>query len=125
MVSILNNFIVFILLYNIINYNYQDIKNMDQEILECFFLFLQVTHNHRFVVTHNGHNTWTLHIKHVQQNDSGTYMCQVNTNPAKNQVSAFPFQFTIWIGLDWILYFIFLPRPVINKASGKFLWKCF
>lgn len=37
-----------------------------------------VTNNHRYSVTHNGHNTWTLHIKNVQQMDSGTYMCQVS-----------------------------------------------
>ncbi|CAL8139264.1 unnamed protein product [Orchesella dallaii] len=44
-----------------------------------------VTHNHRYSVTHNGHNTWTLHLKNVQQNDSGTYMCQVNTDPQRSQ----------------------------------------
>jgi len=44
-----------------------------------------VTHNHRFSVTHNGHNTWTLHIKNVQQNDSGSYMCQINTDPQRSQ----------------------------------------
>ncbi|CAL8085091.1 unnamed protein product [Orchesella dallaii] len=44
-----------------------------------------VTHNIRYSLTHNGHNTWTLHIKNVQQNDSGTYMCAVNTNPTRSQ----------------------------------------
>lgn len=43
--------------------------------------------NQRLSVTHNGHNTWKLHIAHVQLNDSGTYMCQVNTDPMRSQVS--------------------------------------
>lgn len=33
--------------------------------------------NPRLSVTHNGHNTWKLHINHVQLNDTGSYMCQV------------------------------------------------
>lgn len=45
--------------------------------------------NQRLSVTHNGHNTWKLHIAHVQLNDSGSYMCQVNTNPMRSQVSLF------------------------------------
>lgn len=32
--------------------------------------------NPRLSVTHNGHNTWKLHISDVQLNDSGSYMCQ-------------------------------------------------
>lgn len=46
-----------------------------------------VTHNPRLSVTHNGHDTWKLHISNVQQNDSGSYMCQVNTDPMRSQVS--------------------------------------
>uniref|UniRef100_A0A1B0FL67 Ig-like domain-containing protein n=1 Tax=Glossina morsitans morsitans TaxID=37546 RepID=A0A1B0FL67_GLOMM len=46
-----------------------------------------VSLNPRLSVTHNGHNTWKLHISHVHLNDSGSYMCQVNTDPMKSQVS--------------------------------------
>ncbi|XP_012271975.1 lachesin [Orussus abietinus] len=45
-----------------------------------------VTHNSRLSVTHNGHNTWKLHVSNVQRNDSGTYMCQVNTDPMRSQM---------------------------------------
>lgn len=45
-----------------------------------------VAHNPRMSVTHNGHNTWKLHLSNVQPNDSGTYMCQINTDPMKSQV---------------------------------------
>uniref|UniRef100_A0A1A9Z437 Ig-like domain-containing protein n=2 Tax=Glossina TaxID=44049 RepID=A0A1A9Z437_GLOPL len=44
-----------------------------------------VSLNPRLSVTHNGHNTWKLHISHVHLNDSGSYMCQVNTDPMKSQ----------------------------------------
>ncbi|XP_011692202.1 PREDICTED: lachesin-like isoform X2 [Wasmannia auropunctata] len=44
-----------------------------------------VAHNSRLSVTHNGHNTWKLHVTNVQPNDSGTYMCQVNTDPMRSQ----------------------------------------
>lgn len=45
-----------------------------------------VAQNPRLSVTHNGHNTWKLHISNVQNNDSGTYMCQINTDPMRSQV---------------------------------------
>ncbi|XP_029176542.1 lachesin [Nylanderia fulva] len=45
-----------------------------------------VAHNNRLAVTHNGHNTWKLHVSNVQKNDSGTYMCQVNTDPMRSQM---------------------------------------
>lgn len=45
-----------------------------------------VAQNQRITVTHNGHNTWKLHVSNVQKNDSGTYMCQINTDPMRSQV---------------------------------------
>ena len=42
--------------------------------------------NPRLSVTYNNHNTWKLRVSNVQANDSGTYMCQVNTDPMKSQV---------------------------------------
>jgi len=45
-----------------------------------------VTNNQRMTVSHNGHNTWKLHIKDVQRNDSGHYMCQINTEPMVSQI---------------------------------------
>ncbi|XP_026824045.1 uncharacterized protein LOC105281462 isoform X2 [Ooceraea biroi] len=40
-----------------------------------------ITKNHRIAVSHSGHRTWSLHIKDTRRNDSGWYMCQVNTDP--------------------------------------------
>ena len=47
-----------------------------------------VTHNPRMSVTHNGRDSWTLKINNVQQNDSGLYSCQINTEPMTTQVGA-------------------------------------
>lgn len=45
-----------------------------------------ITHNPRVSVSHNDHTTWNLHIKNVQEEDRGQYMCQINTDPMKSQV---------------------------------------
>ncbi|CAG9762812.1 unnamed protein product [Ceutorhynchus assimilis] len=45
-----------------------------------------ITHNPRISVSHNDHVTWNLHIKNVQEEDKGQYMCQINTDPMKSQV---------------------------------------
>lgn len=46
-----------------------------------------ITNNGRLSVTHNDFNTWTLVIRNVKMEDRGLYMCQVNTDPMKMQVS--------------------------------------
>lgn len=58
-----------------------------------------VAHNPRLSVTHNGHNTWKLHVSSVQRSDAGEYMCQINTDPMKTQVRNFAF--TAWVTLDF------------------------
>ncbi|XP_076682597.1 neurotrimin [Andrena cerasifolii] len=40
-----------------------------------------ITKNHRIAITHSGHRTWSLHIKHTKETDRGWYMCQLNTDP--------------------------------------------
>lgn len=45
-----------------------------------------ITHNPRVSVSHNDHTTWNLHIRSVQEEDRGQYMCQINTDPMKSQV---------------------------------------
>lgn len=48
-----------------------------------------ITHNPRVSVSHLDVNTWNLHIKSVTEEDRGGYMCQINTDPMKSQVSCF------------------------------------
>ncbi|GAB6018919.1 hypothetical protein CHUAL_000571 [Chamberlinius hualienensis] len=45
-----------------------------------------VSHSPRISTSHNGHRIWNLHIREVQENDKGYYMCQINTDPMKHQV---------------------------------------
>ncbi|XP_042233852.1 lachesin-like isoform X1 [Homarus americanus] len=45
-----------------------------------------ITHNSRVSVTHSDHNTWMLHIRGVQEEDRGPYMCQINTDPMRSQI---------------------------------------
>lgn len=45
-----------------------------------------ITHNPRVYVSRGDHSTWSLHIKGVQLEDAGVYMCQINTDPMKSQV---------------------------------------
>ncbi|KAL7640180.1 UNVERIFIED_CONTAM: hypothetical protein RMT77_009594 [Armadillidium vulgare] len=45
-----------------------------------------ITHNNRMNVIHSDHKTWELKIKNVTRNDTGQYMCQINTDPMKMQV---------------------------------------
>ncbi|XP_076222593.1 lachesin [Nomia melanderi] len=44
-----------------------------------------ITRNPRISVSHDKHRTWSLHIKEVQEDDEGKYMCQINTATAKTQ----------------------------------------
>ena len=53
-----------------------------------------VTHNPRVSVTYRDKTTWNLHIKNVQEDDQGVYMCQVNTDPMMAEVSKWVFQLT-------------------------------
>lgn len=46
-----------------------------------------ITHNTRVSVRHFGHTVWQLVITNVQREDEGLFMCQINTDPMKSQVS--------------------------------------
>lgn len=38
-------------------------------------------------MSHSDHSMWHLHIKGVKEEDSGVWMCQVNTDPMISQVA--------------------------------------
>jgi hypothetical protein len=59
-----------------------------------------ITHNPRVAVTHSDHTMWNLHIKGVQIEDAGLYMCQINTDPMKSQVCNPLGPISMWINID-------------------------
>lgn len=98
-----------------------------------------ITHNPRVGVTHLDVNTWNLHIKAVTEEDRGElifkkrfnfninlfvyssvggYMCQINTDPMKSQVSTSP-QFNI-------IFFVFHSKAhchiTIKKKFRNEIW---
>ncbi|XP_031623128.1 lachesin-like [Contarinia nasturtii] len=44
-----------------------------------------ITQNQRISLTHNDHRSWYLHIKEVEEDDRGWYMCQINTDPMRSR----------------------------------------
>ncbi|XP_044741845.1 lachesin-like [Chrysoperla carnea] len=44
-----------------------------------------ITQNPRITLTHNENRSWYLHIKDVQEEDRGWYMCQINTDPMRSK----------------------------------------
>ncbi|KOB74922.1 Lachesin, partial [Operophtera brumata] len=65
-----------------------------------------ITHNPRVSVSHSDHSTWYLHIKSVQEEDRGQYMCQINTDPMKSQSNvAIQEPSLIYLRIKWhVLY---------------------
>ncbi|XP_071530945.1 lachesin-like [Panulirus ornatus] len=64
-----------------------------------------VTHNPRVSVTYRDRTTWNLHIRNVQEDDRGVYMCQVNTDPMIAEMAH----------LDVVVP----PEIVDNETSGE------
>ncbi|XP_033150196.1 protein amalgam isoform X3 [Drosophila busckii] len=62
-----------------------------------------ITNNDRLSVTHNDFNTWTLNIRSVKMEDSGKYMCQVNTDPMKMQTATLE---------------VVIPPDIINEETS-------
>ncbi|XP_016967034.1 neurotrimin isoform X2 [Drosophila biarmipes] len=62
-----------------------------------------ITNNDRLSVQHNDYNTWTLNIRSVKMEDSGKYMCQVNTDPMKMQTATLE---------------VVIPPDIINEETS-------
>uniref|UniRef100_A0A182N8R1 Ig-like domain-containing protein n=1 Tax=Anopheles dirus TaxID=7168 RepID=A0A182N8R1_9DIPT len=45
-----------------------------------------ITKNHRMTIAHVEGRAWVLRIRDVKESDKGWYMCQVNTDPMRNQI---------------------------------------
>lgn len=86
-----------------------------------------ITNNERLSVTHNDYNTWTLNVRTVRREDRGTYMCQVNTDPMKSQVTSYicspppsPISFDENY-ISFLGFFLFLPANDCLCPQSAFL----
>lgn len=58
----------------------------------------------RLSLQKTNHGEWNLIIKHVRFNDSGEYMCQINTNPVK---------------IKRVKLFVQVPPHILNEDSSR------
>jgi hypothetical protein len=79
-----------------------------------------ITNNARLSVTHNDFNTWTLNLRGVKREDRGQYMCQVNTDPMKSQVSVLSasasIQYVSDLGKSFTVEYLFILRVTVNHS---------
>ncbi|KAF5308922.1 hypothetical protein FQR65_LT00004 [Abscondita terminalis] len=66
-----------------------------------------ITHNPRVSISHSNHAVWNLHIRGVQEEDGGVYMCQINTDPMLSQTGT--------------LKVVVSPDFVFEETSGDIL----
>ncbi|KAK4872188.1 hypothetical protein RN001_016312 [Aquatica leii] len=66
-----------------------------------------ITHNPRVSISHSNHVVWNLHIRGVQEEDGGVYMCQINTDPMLSQTGT--------------LKVVVSPDFVFDETSGDIL----
>ncbi|XP_023228169.1 neuronal growth regulator 1-like isoform X2 [Centruroides sculpturatus] len=59
--------------------------HVDKQTLLTIHTYV-IIKNSRFRISHKDFKTWFLQIKNVQPEDTGYYMCQINTQPMKSQV---------------------------------------
>lgn len=59
--------------------------HVDKQTLLTIHTYV-IIKNSRFRISHKEFKTWFLQIKDVQPEDTGYYMCQINTQPMKSQV---------------------------------------
>ena len=81
-----------------------------------------ITNNARLSVTHNDFNTWTLNLRGVKREDRGQYMCQVNTDPMKSQVSVWSasvsIQYVSDLDKSFTVQYLFIlrVRVIVNHS---------
>lgn len=61
-----------------------------------------ITQNPRVSLTYNDHRSWYLHIREVEEDDRGWYMCQINTDPMRSRKGYLQI-----VGKTWIFNRIF------------------
>ncbi|KAL5282013.1 hypothetical protein ACFFRR_005341 [Megaselia abdita] len=68
---------------NLNNYKVAWVRVATQTILSIHHNV--ITQNPRVSLTYNDHRSWYLHIREVEEDDRGWYMCQINTDPMRSR----------------------------------------
>lgn len=77
-----------------------------------------ITQNHRISLTHNDHRSWYLHIKEVEEDDRGWYMCQINTGESSICID---FGGDLALCLDHIFHFLFTSKTDPMRSRKGYL----
>ncbi|KAH6938246.1 hypothetical protein HPB50_008293 [Hyalomma asiaticum] len=91
--------------------------NVDKQTLLALHTHV-IVRNERIRVSHAGHRVWQLEIRDVRPDDTGYYMCQVNTRPMKNQVG--------YLNVVVAPYFVdsFGPRNLTARENSNVSFRC-
>lgn len=91
--------------------------NVDKQTLLALHTHV-IVQNERIRVSHAGHRVWQLEIRDVRPDDTGYYMCQVNTRPMKNQVG--------YLNVVVAPYFVdsFGPRNLTARENSNVSFRC-
>ncbi|KAK8782162.1 hypothetical protein V5799_016496 [Amblyomma americanum] len=91
--------------------------NVDKQTLLALHTHV-IVQNERIRVSHAGHRVWQLEIREVRPDDTGYYMCQVNTRPMKNQVG--------YLNVVVAPYFVdsFGPRNLTARENSNVSFRC-
>lgn len=91
--------------------------NVDKQTLLALHTHV-IVQNDRIRVSHGGLRTWQLEIRDVRPEDTGYYMCQVNTRPMKNQVG--------YLNVVVAPYFVdaFTARNLTARENSNVSFRC-
>ncbi|XP_077556878.1 uncharacterized protein LOC144170764 [Haemaphysalis longicornis] len=91
--------------------------NVDKQTLLALHTHV-IVQNERIRVSHGSLRVWQLEIRDVRPEDTGYYMCQVNTRPMKNQVG--------YLNVVVAPYFVdsFGPRNLTARENSNVSFRC-
>ncbi|XP_064474773.1 hemicentin-1-like [Ornithodoros turicata] len=91
--------------------------NVDKQTLLALHTHV-IVQNERIRVSHSAHRTWQLEIRDVRPEDTGYYMCQINTRPMKTQVG--------YLNVVVAPYFVdaFTTRNLTARENSNVSFRC-
>ncbi|EEC12551.1 conserved hypothetical protein [Ixodes scapularis] len=91
--------------------------NVDKQTLLALHTHV-IVQNDRIRVSHGSLRSWQLEIRDVKPEDTGYYMCQVNTRPMKNQVG--------YLNVVVAPYFVdaFTARNLTARENSNVSFRC-